>query len=238
MSLIKSKQIERIIATYVRVNGFSQIVGGTGIVTAAITTALNTAGNGGTGVPVQDSPNVNTEGVIVAGSTNRVEVYNADTKLKMANSAGHEIYARLNSPGGIYTLTYYTLENGVETPYLFTEVSSIDFEFGYRFTFATLPADAILFIQARNVDDDPGGASNEKVIYELKTVTAVNTVNNLSKSPVSNADVLLVVNGKTEDGMAGGAFTVSGQAVAWNASNAGYSLATTDRVVAVYKSNQ
>ena len=238
MSLIKSKQIERIIATYVRVNGYSQIIGGAGIVTASITTALNTAGNGGTGVPVQDSPNVNTEGVIVSGTTNRVEIYDGDTKQKLSNPAGNEIYARITSPGGVYTLTYYTIENGVETPYLFTTITSLDFEFGYRFTFATLPADAILFIQARNVDDDPGGAATERVYYELKTVTAVNTVNNLSKPPVSNTDVILVVNGKSEDGMAGGAFSVAGQAITWNATNAGYSLATTDRVVAIYKSNQ
>lgn len=237
MSLIKSKQIDRIISTYVRVNGVT--AGGDRIqVTGEIGLALNSAGNNGTGVPVQDSTNVNTPGVIVNGTNNRVEIYDASTKKKISDADGNEIYGRIESLGGIYSLNFYVLSGGTETDYTFPTPQSIDFEFGYRFTFATLPADAILFIQARNVDNDPDGSGSARLYYELKSVTAPNVVAPLMKTPANSGEVILIVNGKTEDSLAGGAFDTVGKLITWNPATAGYSIDNTDRVVAIYSSNE
>lgn len=69
---------------------------------------------------------------------------------------------------------------------------------------------------------------------EALTVTSVNTLSALSNSAVGTL-FMLIVNGVVYT-TAGGAppVSVSGTAVTWNATNAGFSLATTDKVIAIY----
>lgn len=240
MSTIPSKQVIKVLAAPVRIAGFSAN-GGSTVATAALTTALSTAGENGVSVPVQASAS-NGLGVITTGASNRCELYAATSKNKLLAGNGEEVYARLTEAAGVYTLTYYTLaDTGVETAYSFAGATSIDVEFSYRFDFARLPSDAIIAIGTRNIAQDPGNEAGRQYRERL-TVTGTNAINALTKAPVDAGSVVLFVNGVSYDsfGGAAAAFAVntSTKALTWSAANAGFSIETTDRVVAQYLSNE
>lgn len=70
---------------------------------------------------------------------------------------------------------------------------------------------------------------------ELLTVTALNTVSALTAAPNVTKQVKLNVNGQIVSSLASPAtFSVAGTTITWSAVNAGYSLVTTDSVVAEY----
>lgn len=232
---IQSKQINKTLAAAVRVSGFSAN-GGSNTVTTAITSALSTAGDGGLSVPVQvASTDI---GVITSGTNNRIEIWDATSKDKFVASNGEEVYGRLTESSGVYTLTYYTLPNtGTETAYSFGSSTSIDFEFGYRFDFYRYPTDAAIATVARNINQDPSQSAGRPYAEKL-TITAQNTLPNLSKTPVSSSTVELMVWGVSYDALGGGTayFTVNTttKALTWSATNAGFNIDTTDYVVARY----
>lgn len=235
--LFQPEQIQKIASTFVRVTNFLA-AGNSTNVTPALSLALQAAGNGGCQVPLQSSPNSNTEGVIAGTPLNRVLIYDATTKKKLASADGSEVYARITEMGGVYTLTYFQLDpiTGQETAVAINQ--AIDFEFAYRFSFEHLPADFAILVQERNVSEDPAGAGiRYGSVWELLTITAQNTFNPLTYSPTNPADVVIYANGKGEDGFAGGAFSinVTTKVITWNAANAGYNVKTTYRCFAVYK---
>src|ERR1051325_6523055 len=124
--LFQPEQIQKIAATFIRISNFTA-AGNSNNVTAVITTALTTAGNGNTQVPLQVSADVNAEGVITSSALNRVLIYDHATQRKLSDANNNEIYGRLTDNGsGVYTLTYYSLVNGVETA--LTVNGAIDFE--------------------------------------------------------------------------------------------------------------
>lgn len=229
--LLASKQIEKFISTRVGLSGFAAS-GNSNNITAALSTALNTAGNGGVSVPVQPSTGVSVQGVITTGNNKVMLKSTANDDILDGDNV---VYGRITESGGVYTLTYYTDVSGVETAFSMPS-QSISVWFGYRFTFEKYPADAAINLPLTEVDKQGagGGTADGRMKVELLTVTATNTISDLSLTPVAAGEVLLSVNGKTEDGAAGGAFSVSGKAITWSAVNAGYSVATTDRVIAFY----
>jgi hypothetical protein len=236
MSTIPAKQIVKILSAPVRVAAFSAN-GGSSTVTTAITTALSTAGNAGVSAPVQVSSS-NGLGIITTAPSNRVEIYDATTKDKIASTAGDEVFARLTEVSGVYTLTYYTLPTaGTETAYSFGTSTPIDFEFGYRFDFDRFPVDGIIATSTRNVSQDPA-VSGGRIFRERLSPSAQNTIPAVSKTPVDTATFALFVNGVHYDTFGSGAAVVgintTTKAVSWSAANAGFNVETNDRVVAQY----
>lgn len=227
MAQVRSKQIKKLIDAYVGVSGFT--ASGTSTdVTADITTALTTAGEGSVSVPLQLA-SASQIGVITSGN-NRVEIFDATTKLKL-DSNGLEIYGRMTESTGTYTLEYYVLDSGVETAV--TVATDIDFEFPYRFDFKRVPPNFAINVKTKYVGDDPSGGVFS-LIREARTVTALNTLANLSKTPLFG--VTLIVNGVSESSSDSPApFTVAGKVITWNATNAEYTLETTDKVTAQYE---
>lgn len=241
MSLLKSKQIEKVLTGYIGVAAVASGAAGSRNVTTDITTALATAGNGGIAVSLQVSTSINaganllekwTPGVITLGS-NRTLIYSSGTKQKLIDGSGNEIYGRITEAAGVYTLTYYSEVAGVETPYTFTGSVNIDYLFAYRFRFAQFPADATIRVFESFVGEDPLSVGGRKVM-EVLTITATNTINSLTLTPTANT-VQLFVNGIGEDQLAGGAFSVTGLAITWNPVTAGYDLDTVDRAVVIYQ---
>lgn len=231
---LKAKQIVKILSAPIRVSAFAAS-SSSNVVTTAITTALSTAGSGGVSVPLQISTGESVIGVITSSSSNRVEIYDTTTKDKLQDADANEVYARLTQSAGVYTLSYYSLVGGTETSYTFPSSTNIDFEFNYRFDFDRYPADAAISIGTRNISQDPR-SSGGSPFSELVTVTAQNTLANLTKPPVVSSTIALFVNGEAFDSFSG-AFSLSGQALTWSSSNAGMVLDTTDRVVARYFTN-
>jgi hypothetical protein len=171
-----------------------------------------------------------------------VEIYNATSKDKILAANGEEVYGRLTEATGAYTLSYYTLDNtGAEAAYTFGAATNIDFEFIYRFDFARFPTDGVIGVSARNISNDPSG-SGGSLYREQLTVTATNTLSNVTKTPINANVFTLAINGVTYDTFGGGAARVSvnlsTKAVTWSSSNAGFSIDTTDRVIAEYTTNE
>ncbi|BAS55344.1 putative for curly fiber subunit based on high copy number in virion [Leptolyngbya boryana NIES-2135] len=235
--LTPAKHIDKIIAASIRLSGVSA-AGNSTVVTSQITTALSTAGDKGVSVPLQISSSGGL-GVIVTPPSNRCEIYNATSKDKISSASGEEVYARLTQASGVYTLSFYTLENnGTETAYSFGSSTPIDIEFNYRFDFRRLPADAIIGIPTRNISEDPTTPTGQTLFREKLNVTGTNTIDPLSKTPVNATAIFLIVNQTTLDAFGGStaafAVNLSTKEVTWNPANAGYDLDTTDRVIAVY----
>ena len=238
---LQSKQIEKLLQGFVRIDGVSA-VGATSstVVTTPITTVLGTAGNGGVAVPLQVATTT-TEGVITSGQNNRAEVYDNVTKDKIFNqvgaNSGEEVYARITEAAGVYTAEYYYLANGtgVETAYSFPANKSIDIEFIYQFTFEHTPVDFATSVKYRNVADDAKSAGF--TYQEGLTVTATNTVSNLTYAPVDPAQVRLTVNGQNFYSVLH--FTVTGLAISFSGPQLAAmglgQIDTTDTVYAEYR---
>lgn len=236
MPLVPEKQLDVIRASWVGALNFSYPNAATSVVTAAVTTALSTAADDGGAVPVQVSANRTQEGVVVANPKNRVELVDATTKLHLKDGSDNEAYGRITEAAGVYTLSLYTLVAGVETAFT-PPATSIDFAFPYRFTADHYPTDAGIMFPVSMVENDPSqSVSQQNQKTERLTVTAPNTLANLTELPDDTDNIVLFVNGVVVDRFGGGsaAFTIAVQTITWSAANAGYALATTDIVTAQY----
>lgn len=232
MSFTKAKQINKLLAGYVRITGFSAS-GTDDDITADITSILATAGFEGSPVPVQPSTDVKTQGVVVVGN-NRAEIYDNNTQEKIDFSS-NEIYGRITESSGTYTISYFFLDNGSETIHDFTSPTAIDIEFPYRFQLGSLPTDVFIGLTTRNVHQDIEGGGGGRTVAELLTVSATNVVSDLGFAPDPINNVTLFINGKEETQVGPTPpFTTSGKQINWSSANAGYDLETTDRVVARY----
>jgi hypothetical protein len=235
MALLQRKQLDWINAGWVGISAF-EATGGSGVITTEITTALGTAGRGGTAVPVQISTSEG-QGVITTGDHNRVEIFDNATKTKLADGSNNEVYGRITEAGGAYTLTYYVLDGGVETAHSISPATDIDFYFPYRFTADKYPTDAAIALDLKNVyqEVNPGSPGANPETAEPIAVTATDTLDDLSATPTTGSAMKLSVNGQvfasTEPSPA---FSRSGVALTWSAANAGFSLDADDNVVAYY----
>lgn len=236
MALVPEKQLDIIRASWIGAVNYSYPAAATSIVTAAITTALATAADDGGAVPLQVSANRTQEGVVVANPKNRVEIVDTATKLHLKDGSDNEVYGRITEAAGVYTLSLYTLVAGVETAHT-PAATAIDFAFPYRFTADHYPTDAGIMFPVSLVENDPSQSTSSQSVYtERLTVTAPNTVSDLTETPDVVANIILYVNGVAVDTFGGGsaAFSVAGSTITWSAVNAGYGLATTDVVLAQY----
>jgi hypothetical protein len=229
---IQSKQIARLLAAALRISGLAVATTTSAtVVTTPLTTALTTAADG-SAVTLQVSAGATSPGVITTGANNRVEIYNATSKDKILATNGEEVYGRLTETGAVYTLSYFTLSNaGTEAAYTFPAAATIDFEFGYRFELHQLPTDAIIGQRTRNISDD-GGASGGTLFGESLAITATNTIAALTKTPISQSTLEIIINGQQQ--RPGLDFTLAGKTVTWVPATALFDLATTDACYALY----
>jgi hypothetical protein len=231
----KKKQIKDLyLSAAVQVTGLS-VSGSSANISAAIGTALSTAGDGGTSVPTQALGGSNKVGVIVATPHNRCEIADNTTGEKFASETDAEVYGRLTAAGAVYTLSFYTSEAGVETAYNFAAATTIKIEFNYRFHVAKLPADALIATRSRNIADDPAVTGDGQKFTEALTVTALNVLSDLAKTPTDPDDVTLTVEDLTYKSVGTApAFSIVGKAITWNPVNAGFDLETDDETFADY----
>lgn len=235
-----AKHLIKPMAAFVRVDGVS-VTGSSANVTTALTTALATAGDAGVSVPVQVAATGNGIGIVTTGPTNRCQIYLAVSDDEVLSS-GLGVYGKLTEAAGVYTLSFFILSDAnVESAYSFPTATSIDFEFVYRYDFARWPSDAAVGVTTRNVGNDPAAAA-ATFTRELLTPTGNNVLPSVSKPPVNASTFVLIVNGINYDTFGGSSAVVSvdlgTRAVSWSAANAGFSVTTTDRVIAQYLTNE
>jgi hypothetical protein len=241
MTRLSSKQIIKLADGFIRVLNLSAS-GGSNVVTTLITTALSTAGDNGVAVPLQVASNTamgvvtNVTIPIFSNLTKRAIIDTA-----VADASSNEVYGKLTESGGVYTVSYFSLINGTETAYSFPSATAIDFLIPYRFDFERLPKNFAISYPIGDVNLPSVGSSPQASWFrESLNVTATNTISLLTKTPVSNTDVFLYVNGLEMPpyGGASADFSVTLKTITWNANNAGYNLATTDKVTVAYLTNQ
>ena len=196
-----------------------------------IVTTQITASAGTDGVPVQVGA-ATTEGFITTGANNKVLMVDAAAKQAIDDGLGNEVFGRLTEAAGVYTLSYFSIQSGVETAVTLAS-TSIDFFVNYNYLFKNLPNDILVRVNGTVVGEDPANQSGRPIRNEKITVTATNTLANLAKTPIANS-IALYVNGKEEPNGAGESFTVAGKALTWIPANADYDLETTDSVSAHY----
>jgi hypothetical protein len=137
----------------------------------------------------------------------------------------------LTEATGVYTLTYYYVDNaGVETAYTMS-TTDIDFIYLYQYDFKNLPSDFAVVIPESYVAQD---IKNYNGIFTVEniTVSGTNTLSNLANTPFNVNTVTLSVNGiqlRTNTD-----FTVSGSTITLVPSAIGYDVETTDLVDAIY----
>lgn len=237
MGLIQPKQVQKILAGVVKFTGLS-VTSSTSstVVTTQLATALATAASGGGSVALLQSTNNTLPGVPTSVPGNKCEVWSSANKEKIGTASGnYEVYGRLSFASSVWTLSYYYLDgSAVEQSYTFPGGMVIDVDFIYRFQFADFPTDGLVSIISRNVYSDPVG-SGAAAIFEKLTVTSTNVLANISQAPGFPLKTLLFINGKTEVSVGiTPPFSVAGNVVTWNQSNAGYILETTDDVTIQY----
>jgi len=227
MSLIQAKQVSKFLIAPIYISGIAIAATSNSVsMTSALTTAL-------AGLPVQVANSVpaDPQGVVSAGN-NIAAVWVTGSKSKLFTPAGDEVYARLTQAAGVYTASFFSLAAGVETAFTFVGASTVDVVPLYQYSFANLPADALVTVPERYVDPSQAGGTR---IREVLAVTAANVLAAVSQSPNVAKGVLLYVNGQIVDALGGTpSFTVAGATVTWSSANNGYNLATTDRVVVDY----
>src|SRR5574343_1661399 len=193
--MIFGTQINRPLAIPIWVGNFSAN-GASNVVTTAITTALNTAGFGGESLSLINSDET-TEGVLVTNSTkdfaNLCQIVSATNKEPLTDDNGNEVFGRLTFASTVYTLSYYTIINGVQTDFSITS-QAIDFSFNYVANFGTLDTFALLGSSVRNVATDPN-PNTVRSKTDAIIITATNTFANpaLSSVPNTNFPILLSI---------------------------------------------
>lgn len=229
---VQPKQIQKNLQAWVGIAGFSATGGTSDTITTALTTALSTAGNGGVSVPLQVG-SATQMGVNTSAGFNVTPVYVAGTKDVLLDANGQEVYGKIANSGSAWTLGYFSSVSGTETAYTVAASTLVDFEVPYVFTFDLLPLTAITAATQRHVAPDPAATSGRTQADAL-TVTATNTVSALTRT-YAGPWAMLLVNGVIYTNFGPTPpFSVSGTAVTWSASNAGFALATTDDVKAIY----
>jgi hypothetical protein len=211
---IQPAAIEQVKSAPIYGLGLNAIGSGTNV-SSAISTILNTAGNGGVPVPFQSSTSVFVEGVITNPPLNRVQLRNSAT-LDPIRNGSEEVYGRMTVSGSTYTLSYFSNENGTETPYSFGSSLSINFLFPYRFSNATYPADALISAGAVLLNPDERGSTTAMPILESKTISIINTVPDLLKTPSDQTLVKMIVNGIVYSSITTTpVFSIAGKVITW-----------------------
>lgn len=239
VQLIKSKQIEKILAGSIEIANFPSLAASSANATSVITTALSTAGDGGVAVPLQPSTGGGVQGVVTSGDTNIALVLDNASKTPIdATGQNNEVYARMTEVAGVYTISYFYLDNaGVETAHTFSSSTPIDFIFNYRYTFTNFPSDAVVSVQSTQINQDPKTVGT-KIQQEQLTVTATNTLSALTQTPTAAIELKLLINGVWYHSGGGQPVGLSGNIPTWTPGafdpQDAFDIVTNDEVYAYY----
>ena len=234
MSQFKLKQVTGVFGARLGSLNYNYPAAATSDITTTLTTLLSTAGRGGVPVPVQVSTGDNTVGVITTAPLNKILIRDNATQKPLADALGNEVYGRITEAAGVYSLALFVEIAGTETAYTPASPVAIDFYPHYRFEIEDLPANFAIATPVSVTDDPSEVTTKQENFTELLTVTALNTVSNLTNTPDDLANLTLFVNGQAVDSLGGTNFTVAGLVITLIPAGIGYDIAPGDRVVASY----
>jgi len=145
MSLIKPKQIEKLVSGYITIDTKPVTIGSTTtVITTEVATKLTTAGYMSSPLDNVESTAENLKGLITSSPENYVNIsINPNlTKILVANK---EVYGRLTKIGVDWVVTFYYFNaSGVETACVLPNNYNIRLNLPYRFDLKDLPTDVVI----------------------------------------------------------------------------------------------
>lgn len=233
---IQRDQVQSFDAGYINVLGYTTSAGTTNIINSTLSTAAQGAGYGGENLQHKlGSQNSHSESC--GWLETKVPVYDTVTKTAFTDGNGNEVYATLTKPAVDYILSFFSLVDGTETAFSIEAGKVVDLQIAYMFDSHNKPNDLHIRQSAVVIGSDP--SNNTKLYHENLTITALNTLSNLTYFPVSGTDVEIVIDGGAHVSTINGTISVSGKAITYNndynpATSSGFSLRTTSSAYARY----
>ena len=178
-------------------------------------------------------------GVFTTAPNNKVYFRKVNDGKAVSDSSGREVFGRLTYATGVWTVTFYVLVSGSETAFNWNGNADAGASLSLRFVESVqiankLPSDEV---EAGESIDEMQASSPLLHTHQSPDVLTVSTNGQteftLAATPKWGGAVRLEVNGVTYVNGAGKDFTVSGAALTWL--NRGFTLTTTDEVVAFYE---
>lgn len=186
--------------------------------------------------------NDTTAGVIASTPHNKVYLREAGTGHQIVDAVnGASVFARLTESSGAWTLSYFSLVNGTEVAFDFTDHplvgSNINFRWCEVCQAANYKATSIVYAGEGIDEYDASGSSaaaHQHINDPITITTNGQTALTLANTPKDVTDVVLIINTATYNQPE--SFTVTGTTLTWTATAAsgGFDLETTDKVVAQY----
>jgi len=146
-------------------------------ITSAVTSALATSGRGGVAVPVQLSADLDTQGIVVGNESALVDALGKNDVILF----GQRVYVVVTENAGAYTANFKILDEDGNEQDATVVAGDYDIVFEYRFNFDTTPETSSTELQYKQVVRDPSAAG--KTVKEILTITALNTLSDLTNNP-------------------------------------------------------
>lgn len=175
-------------------------------------------------------------GIYTTSPQNKVFLRESGTGKALRDEAhGSSVFARLTEAADAWTLAFFSLVAGVETPFDFTghalQGQNFDFRYCESVQFGNLPPTAIVNV-GEGIDEisSASALTHQHVVDHPTIATNGQTAITLSQTPKDANDVVLIVNGiqyaLTTD------YTISGTTLTWLDTD--FTLETTDKVSVEY----
>lgn len=228
MSLIKPKQISKLLASFLEIPSFTASGQNSDDISSVLSTTL-TANS----LPIQVGSNIQS-GIDTTIGYNYCKLFNASTERSILDTNGNNIYGKINfSAPSTWTIEYYSSNLGSENQIALTANLNIKIEIPYIYSFNDLPMRSLVSQDLNAFVNIPLALPNFLVKADNLTVTSENVLSNLSQHYNGNL-FLLVVNGVVYTPYGNTPFfSVNGNGLTWNNST-GLNLLPEDNVLAIY----
>jgi hypothetical protein len=138
-------------------------------------------------------------GVYTTAIQNKIMLRNRATQKPFQDSLNRQIIGRLTESIGVWTIAFYVIISGAETPYNFTGNPDVGANFDFRWCETvqlkdSLPTNVVNF--GEGIDEiDPSSPLTHLHQVDYFTATALQTVFAFSATPKDYTDVAFFVNG-------------------------------------------
>lgn len=177
--------------------------------------------------------NATTMGVITDTPHNYIQLRTvADGKAIYDPNTGRSVFGRLTFASSVWTLSFFTLSGGTETPFNFTghpqQGVGMSFRYCEMVPFEQIDPFSAVY-QGEGVDELMLNGMR-KYYRNTLTVTNGQTSITLPKAPAPDAIDLTELNVNGQQMEYGTDYTISGSTLTWIPAAAGFALSTTDKV--------
>ena len=182
MTRAKRKQIDNNKVSPMLVTGL--VTSGTSdIVTSVLVTAA--ASDGVTVIPSTGSGS--SLGFLVTTPFNKIKLVGNTSKSLIGDINSNEIFGRLTESGGVYTLSYFSMQSGSEVAVSLS--ATIDFFPQYNYEFKDFPFDSSL----RILDNIVNVVAQAPSVLEISSNTTINSFSAYNEIDISGGDIIITL---------------------------------------------